>query len=67
MSRADERPTYAYESLRALRKENRELHHALVEMRDRLQAEAERADRCEKSARDAWSFAKLALRTGRPA
>jgi hypothetical protein len=67
MARADERPNkFAYESVRAMRLELHELRHELRAVQDKLRAEAERADRCEKSARDAWSFAKLALRTGQP-
>ena len=32
-------------------------------MRDRLQAEAERAERCQKAARDAWAFARAVMRS----
>jgi cell division septum initiation protein DivIVA len=53
------------DSLSQLRKENVDLRHELQTMREQLRAETTRADVSEKSARDAWLFAKTALKTGR--
>ena len=53
------------DTLRQLRKENCDLALELQATREKPGAEASRAAMCEKAARDAWSFARIALRTGR--
>ncbi len=57
---------YERENLRELKRENRELRHDLNAVSARLQAETGRAERAVKSAAEAWSFARVAIRTGRP-
>jgi regulator of replication initiation timing len=56
---------YAHESVRQLKKENRELQHELTAVRDTLSQETSRAETAAKAARDAWSFARTVLKTGR--
>ena len=62
---ADDRPgKYGYESIRVLRLENRELRHELSEMQARLQAETARAERCAKSAAEAWELREARAEDG---
>jgi len=44
----------------------RALQHELDQLRARLAAETARADTATKGAQDAWRFARVAIRTGRP-
>ena len=58
-------PSYARDAIRELKKENRELRHGLDQVATQLQERCGRADLAQKSAADAWAFARVVLRTGR--
>jgi hypothetical protein len=57
-----ERDASVYE----LRQENRALQHHVQALRAQLEAATARADLAQKAARDAWAFARVALKSGRP-
>jgi hypothetical protein len=60
-------PEYGRDQSKAeLQRLNAELIRELHVTRDKLLKETQRADLAQKSASDAWRFAKVALRTSRP-
>ena len=64
MRRGDDRHDYQKHSNAPQRKPG--VVEEVQLLRARLADATRRADLAEKSSRDAWSFAKVALRTGRP-